>query len=276
MKLSCSVPLLTLNSRPGLERLLPFLIQHFEDVYILDGNSTDGTVEFARSLGVRVEKQFETDEPNQRITDFRTMRLRLWSFAKFDWLFILDSDEFVTSECLEVVRRVLGEDSHREGHSFCILMELPDFRIVREAFFYPNRSMRLFRRSDEISLAERNLHERFIVPDGVKVMEHEEGITSIWLPPKKYLQKSLRYLHIESQSPCPTTWAYLWRWIIYFNIRSFFGQSYRAIKSYLRAWRHHRVALPFSYTAILLGYRWGAIVALGYAWWKGRKRVCAA
>jgi glycosyltransferase involved in cell wall biosynthesis len=214
---------------------LPFLVERFEDVYILDGNSTDGTIEFARSLGVRIEKQFETDEPNQRISDFRAMRLRLWSLATFDWLFILDSDEEVTPECMEVVEGVLASNPRGEAHSFCLLMQLPDGRIAREASFYPNRCIRLFRRSDGISLVDRKLHERFLVPDNVKTILHDEGITSVWLPPKAYLKKTFRYLKIESESTFPSNIAYLLRWIIYFNIRSFIGQTARALLSYARA-----------------------------------------
>ena len=31
--------------------MLPELVKNFDDVYIMDGNSTDGTPEFARSMG---------------------------------------------------------------------------------------------------------------------------------------------------------------------------------------------------------------------------------
>ncbi len=271
-KLPCSAPLLTLNSYEGLVKLLPFLVEHFEDVYILDGNSTDGTLELARSLGVRIEKQFETTEPNQRITDFRAMRLRLWSLAKFDWLFILDSDELVTPECLKVVEDVIKHDKKGEAHSFCLCMQRADGPVVEEAFFYPNRCIRLFRGSDGISLANRKLHERFVVPEGVRTVLHDEAITSIWLPPKAYLQKTLRYLKIESEGHFPPTVWYWLRWIVYYNIRSFFGQFARAIYTYARAVFYRRVALPLPYAAMLLGYRWAVMGALTKAWWNGRKQ----
>ncbi len=271
-KLPCSAPLLTLNSYEGLVKLLPFLVEHFEDVYILDGNSTDGTLELARSLGVRIEKQFETDEPNQRISDFRAMRLRLWALAKFDWLFILDSDELVTPECLKVVEQVIKSGVKGEAHSFCLCMQRPDGAVVQEAFFYPNRCIRLFRNSDGISLADRKLHERFVVPEGVRTILHDEAITSVWLPPKAYLQKTLRYLKIESESHFPPTVSYWLRWIIYYNIRSFFGQLWRAIYTYGRAILYHRIALPLPYAAMLLGYRWGVMAAQTKGWWNGRRQ----
>ena len=54
MKIPCSVPILTLNAKAHLETLLPQVTALFDDVYILDGNSTDGTREYAASLGARV------------------------------------------------------------------------------------------------------------------------------------------------------------------------------------------------------------------------------
>lgn len=269
-KLPCSAPLLTLNSYQGLVKLLPFLVERFEDVYILDGNSTDGTIELARSMGVRVEKQFETDLPNQRISDFRAMRLRLWALARFDWLFTLDSDELVTPECFEAVRRVIIEDKKKEAHSFCRLMQRADGKIVQEAFSYPDRYIRLFRRSDGITLANRRLHERMIVPNGVKTILHDEGITSEWLPPSAYFQKSKRYLEIEAQSvfsPSITFWLH---WIVYYNIRSFAGQSLKAIYTYIRAAITGRVAMPIAYTKILLWYRLAVMGVHTKAWWRSR------
>jgi glycosyltransferase involved in cell wall biosynthesis len=271
-KLRCSAPLLTLNNYADLKRLLPTLLEQFEDVYILDGNSTDGTRELAQSLGVRVENQFDTNEPNQRIQDFRAMRLRLWSLAKYDWVFTLDADEEPTPECLQVVRGIIERNTPQEAHSFCRVMRLPTGPLVQEAFSYPDRYIRVFRRSDGLSLVERKVHERFIVPPAIRVVPHNEGISSIWLPPDLYFQKVRRYLAIEAQTQFPSSVFFLLRWILYYNIRSFTGQSLRAVCAYGRAFIKRRVAMPLPYTLILLWYRLAVMIVQSKAWWQNRRR----
>lgn len=48
----------TLNELYGMKLIVPQLdIGLFDDVLVLDGGSTDGTVEYARSVGLRVERQ---------------------------------------------------------------------------------------------------------------------------------------------------------------------------------------------------------------------------
>ena len=48
----------TLNEIDGMRLIVPQLpISLFDDILVLDGGSTDGTVEYARSMGLRVERQ---------------------------------------------------------------------------------------------------------------------------------------------------------------------------------------------------------------------------
>ena len=60
-KIPASVGILTLNSAKEIPRAFES-IKDFDDIYICDGNSTDGTQDIARSFGARIVKQFDTDE----------------------------------------------------------------------------------------------------------------------------------------------------------------------------------------------------------------------
>lgn len=254
-KISCSVPLLTLNSKSSLERLLPLLVQHVEDVFIVDGNSTDGTQAYAQSLGVRVEKQFETDKPNQRIQHFARMRERSWSMARHDWIFWVDADEMPSLDCLSTVRDVVDKHDISTVHRFLRLVQLPDGRVVQHALFYPEYCPRLFHRLSGATLVDRPVHERFILPAGVHYVDHQEPILSQWTSAAHMWQRQRRYVEMDLEHLSHRSWSFLMRWIILYNIRSGFGQLWRAVRASTVALWRGEVALPWDYTFYFLLYR---------------------
>src|SRR4051812_17912281 len=106
-KIPVSIGILTLNSAANLPRALDS-VKDFSDVYICDGNSIDGTQEIARAHGARVVKQVETDEPNQRVTDFGAARTKCVKAAREQWYLRLDSDEYLSPEAVEEVRSIVA------------------------------------------------------------------------------------------------------------------------------------------------------------------------
>ena len=136
MKIPCSVPILTLNAKEHLKQCLPVLVENFEDVFIVDGNSTDGTQEYARSLSVRVEKQFDTNEPNQRIQDFRATRMKTWDMCRHDWLLVFDADEVLTTELLNLIRQIVTQDNRKQVHQVRRYPKLADGRVISHTPFY--------------------------------------------------------------------------------------------------------------------------------------------
>ena len=79
-------------------------LREFDDVVVYDNGSTDGTLDIAR------------DYPNIHLIEgnfdgFGTTKNRAASFAKHDWVLIIDSDEVVDEGLLEALQtKVL--DSH--------------------------------------------------------------------------------------------------------------------------------------------------------------------
>ncbi len=253
-KIMCSVPILTLNSKANLEKLLPLLVNRFDDVYILDGNSTDGTQEYARSLGVRVEQQFDTNEPNQKIEDFAAMRKKLWSKAKHGWMLTLDSDEIPTPEMLEKVERVIAANDTKTAYRFQKLMQLPDGRVIRHAFFYPDYYIRVLHRSTGITFVDRKVHERLIVPNDVTQIDEPEALLAGIPGIAAYRKRQRWYLSLEGAN-IPPTWHYLFRWIIWYNLRSLAGQFLRAVRASARGRRASEFAMPWKYNFVYFEYR---------------------
>lgn len=78
------------------ERLMPYLMRHyrqFSKVFVLESNSTDRTVEIARSLGAEVWKYEVADEIDDRW--FTYLKNTCWKKSKANWVIIVDADEFV-------------------------------------------------------------------------------------------------------------------------------------------------------------------------------------
>jgi hypothetical protein len=78
------------------EKLMPYLMRHytqFAKVIIIESNSTDRTVEIAKSLGAEVRSFEMKDEINDQW--FTNIKNNCWKDSKADWIMIVDADEFI-------------------------------------------------------------------------------------------------------------------------------------------------------------------------------------
>lgn len=271
MKIPCSVPILTLNAAWSLPALLSMLVEEFDDVYIIDGNSTDGTQEIARSFGVRVEKQSDTNEPNQRITHFARARLHSWNLAKHDWIYWIDADEVPTPEQIQKVREIVLKNEQKTIHRFIRLAQLPDGRIVHHALFYPEYTPRLFSRSSGVTLVDRPVHEKFVIPADVQRVDHAESYLARWTDPAHMWQRQRRYIDMDTESIPKTVWGLI-RWVYLYNLRSLIGQTFRAIRASIVSFLRNEVALPWAYNFFFLRYRVIVVRESTRVWFRNRRR----
>lgn len=260
-RLPCSVPILTLNVREHLTRLLPVLKDVFDDVFIVDGNSTDGTVEFARSLGLRVEQQSEDPTPNRRITDFTEARLRSWKRARHDWIFLVDADEVPTPELLTAVHEIVQAENINIAVRFQRLAQLPNGQIIKHALFYPEYTMvRLFHRGAGVTLAPgRKVHERFEIPSSVQSRQRPEAFVHRWPAPDVFRQKLAHYAAMEYDGWYGKGISDRFRWIIWYNLTSAASQCIRAIHAAIVGFVRREPVLPWAYTWPFIAYRFRAL-----------------
>jgi len=105
IKIPASVVIMTKNEASNIFKCLD-VRQFFEEVIVVDSNSTDATKEIAEALGVRVidfswngtypkKKQWILDNVN----------------TAYDWILHLDADEEVTEEFCEEIQNFLEKDS---------------------------------------------------------------------------------------------------------------------------------------------------------------------
>lgn len=98
--------MLTLNAEKTLEKALESG-QRFQEILLVDGNSTDRTLDIAKKMNARVIPQSEDKSPNLICKDFAAAKNRGIKNASFDWILSLDSDEWLPSETVNKIKEVI-------------------------------------------------------------------------------------------------------------------------------------------------------------------------
>lgn len=168
MSISCTIEVLTRNSAATLEQCLES-VKDFAEILILDGNSTDGTLEIARRYGCKIYKQYEIEEPLIQITDFSEVRNKGLRLATYDWFMFIDSDEYLSSGVVEEIRSIV-ENPQPAAYAWWQPRKyvLEDGRVVDCAATYPNKQIRLFHRAHTAQFI-KPVHERIALKDGTRV-----------------------------------------------------------------------------------------------------------
>ena len=108
-----------------------------DEILILDSDSTDDTSKIAKQLGARVE--------NQVWLGFGPQKNRAVDLAANDWVFVLDSDERISSKLQSEIIATLNNPSC-DGY---LVARLNNFfgKDIRTCGLYPDYSVRLFNRT---------------------------------------------------------------------------------------------------------------------------------
>lgn len=165
-KVPCSVQILTLNSGKTLEKCLES-VKNFSEIIVLDGNSSDNTIEIAKQYGCRIFSQTDSIEPNLRIKDFGSVRNRGLKFASCDWCLVLDSDEYLSREAEKEIFEIIKKGEQNEY----FIYNLP------RKYVFEGRILEQIKISYQIRLFyipaiqgfKKPVHERVIPKDGYKI-----------------------------------------------------------------------------------------------------------
>lgn len=152
------------NEAHNLPRCLESL-RGVGEVYVVDSQSSDDTVEIARSFGAKVVQfHYAGGWPKKRQWAMDTLPLA------YDWVFLVDADEALTPELAAEIRRSI-QDSRFDGYYIALQMVFLG-RVLRHggAGFY---KLSLFRRGkgrfecrlkdQDASMADMEVHEHVIV-----------------------------------------------------------------------------------------------------------------
>ena len=149
-----SVVILTYNSQKYLKEVIESAL-FADEILILDSYSSDDTVKIAQELGARVERS--------EWLGFGKMKQLAVSLAKNDWVFVLDSDELISPQLQDKIKRL----DEKSDFSAYLVPRLKIFfgRQMRHGGLYPDETIRLFDR-DRAKFSDDSVHERVVVNDG--------------------------------------------------------------------------------------------------------------
>jgi glycosyltransferase involved in cell wall biosynthesis len=197
-KLAVSVIIAARNEAKNLPRCLKAL-REFGEVYVIDSQSTDDTVEIARSLGAQVVQfHYAGGWPKKRQWALNTLPLA------HDWVLLLDADEVLTPELTEEIRSAILNPAI-DGYS--ILLRI----------WFLGRTLRhggvglwklaLFRRSkgrfecrlkdQDTSMADMEVHEHVVVEGATERLRNtliHHNVESL----SRYIEKHDQYSNWES------------------------------------------------------------------------------
>ena len=130
-----------------------------DEVVVVDSNSTDRTRELAEACGARVitndwpgfgaQKQFSVDQ------------------AKHEWIFSLDADERVSDELKSSIHSLRNAAEVADGYEIARRTYYQQ-RWIRGGGWYPDRQLRLFRKSKG-RWKQRHIHESVKMDPGARV-----------------------------------------------------------------------------------------------------------
>lgn len=153
MKISFGI--ITLNEEQNLPRCLQSCTDLADELIVLDSGSTDRTLEVARSYRARTAFQPWLGYVGQKN--------KLLGLTSHEWIFSLDADEELSPELRDELRALKSTDPAPSTSGFsmprCVLYE---GRWIRHGDWYPDRLVRLFRRS-RAQFAGGKVHERLQV-----------------------------------------------------------------------------------------------------------------
>lgn len=159
-----SVVLAVFNEEQNLRRSLEFVKDLAWEIVVVDGGSTDNTVNIAKEFGAKIIKV-------ENLQNFHINKNKAIDAASGDWILQLDADEVVSKELIEEIRKVLSRDSEVNG-----------YWIPRRNFFlgkfltkggqYPDYTLRLYRRGKG-RLPGKDVHEQAIVEGKVEYLKND-------------------------------------------------------------------------------------------------------
>ncbi len=215
-RIPVSTVLLTKNEMKVLPQYLESM-REVDDIIVLDGGSTDGTVELLKTQpNCRVFPQDPRFiDADGYITDFSAVRNQGYALAKHKWILCVDADESASPELLQQVRETI---EHGKPGVYYVkrLFTLGGKPIVS---FDVTDHIRLFH-LDSVRGCVKPVHERLDIIPG-SYIGHLNEVVIVPIDATKNLRpKYDRYLAIEVKHRKDISFGRWFRWIFFRNLFS--------------------------------------------------------
>lgn len=157
-----SVVLATYNEEKNLPDCLESVKDLADEITIVDGTSTDSTVEIAKSFGAKVEIV-------RNLPNFHINKQKAIDMATCDWILQLDADERVSDALSSEIKSTIS-DSDKNGY----WMPRKNWflgRFLTKGGQYPDYTLRLYRKGKG-RLPQKDVHEQAIVDGDVGYLKN--------------------------------------------------------------------------------------------------------
>ena len=198
-KLPVSVIIPVRNEAKNLPRCL-LALRDVGEVYVIDSDSTDNTVEIARSHGARVVQfHYQGGWPKKRQWAMNTLPIAC------DWILLLDADEVLTPELAEEIRSAIKNPAV-DGYSIRLriwflgrVLRHGDVGLWKLSLFRRGKGRYECRLADQdASMADMEVHEHVVVEGATTRLRNplvHHNVESL----SRYIQKHDEYSNWESR-----------------------------------------------------------------------------
>lgn len=260
-----SVVLATYNEEKNLSACLESVQKIAAEICIVDGSSTDKTVEIAKKFGARIEI-------TENHANFHINKQKALDMAKQEWILQLDADEIVSAQLEDEIEKVIqmtpdeieqyqqtisekplfkrhqellekrdGNIGTQTGHYAAFFLPRLNFflgRYMKYGGVYPDGVIRLVRKN-HAHFPCKNIHEQIVVSGRVGWLQyplfHRDSPTF-----KRYLDRNSRYIdlivdelkHKKDSKNIHTATQYLFILPV-----SWFLNTYIRHKGFLESWQ---------------------------------------
>ncbi len=154
----------TFNEERNLEACLDSVKDFVDEIVLVDGSSSDRTVEIAKKYGAKIKV---TDNPKI----FLINRQKAIDMATGDWLLNLDADERATRELANELKELVKKDDGKINGYFIPRKNWFFGRFLMKGGQYPDYQLRLYRRG-KVHFALKDVHEQAIVEGEIGHTKH--------------------------------------------------------------------------------------------------------
>jgi glycosyltransferase involved in cell wall biosynthesis len=162
-KLPITVIILSFNEELNLPQCLENVTPHVDEVIVVDSGSTDKTKEIAENFGAKLITHLDYKNQAQQFN---------WALEnveiKNDWIFRLDSDEWVTEELWNELEKKLKDLP--EEITGCYIKRRVYFmgKWIKHGGYYPTWFLRIFRKG-KAKYENREMDEHAVLIEGKSI-----------------------------------------------------------------------------------------------------------
>jgi glycosyltransferase involved in cell wall biosynthesis len=254
-KLPISAHVLTWNSAQTLEKALASVARCAE-ILVIDGGSTDATLEIAEKHGARAVPQRFPGAQGRPLSDFAAARNVGLKNSTQPWVLALDSDEEMSPAAMEELANVTKTSTEPTACLVPRRYVLGDGSVVKFASTYPNERLYFFR-TDAVTEWEKPVHERIALKPGTIVRRLEHGSLAPLPPIGAFHSKLSQYARIEGERSIGMGWA-AWFKRVWHTLR---GRAVATVRI-LWIWLIPRPGkrLPLKYEIARYWYSWRLLI----------------